>query len=77
MMDNNLNIGNKVSFSITLKKGKSYSISSRIGVITSIGEESAAIKYRGKEYTKQLSGLRLQGQKSELTEFVMSMGAGQ
>ncbi len=75
-IENTFREGDKVSFSITVKKGSGYTIRSRIGKIENTKGDCAHIKYRGQTYTRKLVNIRHDGQQSKLTEDFKKLAEG-
>jgi len=76
-MTNEFNTGARVSWTETVmrvsKKGTRVKASSRTGKVISIDGDVCIVRYRGKELKIHKDNLRLDGQKSELTEMVENM----
>lgn len=52
-----MNIGDKVDFIITKRRGRSANISKRTGVVTKVTDNHVAIKYRAQQYICKIENL--------------------
>lgn len=70
-MSSKFNVGDKVSFTLCVTTRHGFSIKSRDGKIVELYDDSAMVKYRGKNYTVPLCDLRPTNVASALTEAFM------
>ena len=72
MSENQIKIGDAVSWIKTSSRGSTVSLVSKAGTVTALDGQLATVKTskHAKPVQVRLSRLRLAGQKSELTEFV-------
>jgi plastocyanin len=70
--ENQIKVGDTVSWTKTSGRGRTINMVSKAGTVTALDDQLATVKTskHAKPVQVHLSRLRLAGQKSELTEFV-------
>lgn len=65
--------GSRVTWTHVTKRGKGYQMTTRKGRVESINGNVVVVRYRQKPFLKSLGELRLEGEKTALTDFVAGL----
>tara|TARA_R110002050_G_scaffold57423_3_gene128926 strand:+ start:77907 stop:78140 length:234 start_codon:yes stop_codon:yes gene_type:complete len=73
MSNINFEEGNKVTWTHSTSRGNKFSFTTRNGRVLSVNGDIVTVVYRGKSLRIHSQNLRLEGEKSPLTEMVEKM----